>query len=116
MTLLGLFGILLLSNASPKMEKSHDRKKGILIFNNHCSGCHGAKGEGAFGPNLTDNYFLHGTHMHNVVHIVRHGHKNGMTAFGHALSHRQIHDVAHYVLSLKNTNVPGGKAPQGKKN
>lgn len=92
----------------------HDIAGGKKVFTENCTGCHGENGGGGFGPNLTDHYFLHGHHMHNIVHIVKHGNKNGMSAFNHRLSHSQIHDVAHFVLSLKGTCVANGKAPQGK--
>ncbi len=98
----------------PAKVETYNLANGKIVFQDKCTGCHGAKGEGSFGPNLTDNYYMHGHHLHNVIHIIKHGHKNGMTAFAHHLNHRQIHDVAHYVLSLKGTNPSGAKAPQGK--
>ncbi|MFM9946273.1 MAG: c-type cytochrome [Bacteroidia bacterium] len=107
-------GILMSGMPGPLAANSHDLAKGKIVFQDKCSGCHGANGEGSFGPNLTDNYFIHGHHLHAVVHIVKHGNKKGMTAFHHHLSHKQIHDVAHYAFRLKGTNVAGGKAPQGK--
>jgi cytochrome c oxidase cbb3-type subunit 3 len=114
LSFIGLSVFLIFTNHSPKMNSSHNLSKGKQVFDEKCSGCHGEKGEGAFGPNLTDNYFIHGHHVHAVVHIVKHGNKKGMTAFNHVLNHHQIHNVAHYVHSLKGSNVAGGKAPQGK--
>ena len=111
---ISLFSFVLFSNKSPEIDDSHDLAKGKIVFEENCSGCHGMKGEGGFGPNLTDNYYIHGHHLHTVIHMVKHGNKKGMTAFGHHLTHHQIHDVAHYVMSLKGTNPPNAKAPQGK--
>lgn len=111
---IGITIATLFLNNAPEKNSSHDIAKGKLVFTDNCTGCHGMNGEGSFGPNLTDNYFLHGHHLHNVIHIVKHGNKKGMTAFHHHLTHKQIHDVANYVISIKGTNIIGGKAPQGK--
>jgi len=113
-----IFGIIVLIFCLgfkwPTSVDTYNLTNGKLVFDDKCTGCHGAKGEGSFGPNLTDNYYIHGNHLHNVIHIIKHGDKKGMTAFAHHLSHRQIHDVAHFVLSLKGSNPTGAKAAQGK--
>lgn len=111
---LSFLSFILLSSNLPEANNSHDLAKGKAVFIENCSGCHGMNGEGSFGPNLTDNYYLHGHHLHNVVHTIKHGNKKGMTAFVHHLSHHQIHNVAHYVMSLKGSNPSNAKAPQGK--
>lgn len=111
---ISLFSLVILSYKSPENDETHDLAKGKIVFESNCSGCHGMKGEGGFGPNLTDNYFIHGHHLHAIVHIVKHGNKKGMTAFAHHLTHHQIRDVAHYVMSLRGTNPPNAKEPQGK--
>src|SRR5690606_22447921 len=33
---------------------------GMAIFTQNCAACHGGVGEGGIGPNLTDDYWLHG--------------------------------------------------------
>ena len=113
--LFACLSFLLLSLGIPKTNTNYDIAKGKVVFSDNCSGCHGMRAEGSFGPNLTDNYFLHGHHYLNVHHIVKHGNKKGgMTAFAHHLTHHQLKDVCHFVMTLKGTNVAGGKAPQGK--
>ena len=62
---------LLLSLSIPKTTMSYDIAKGKIVFEDKCSGCHRMRAEGSFGPNLTDNYFLHGHHYLNVHHIVK---------------------------------------------
>lgn len=111
---ISIFSFALLSAIAPLNDHHYDLAKGKIVFEENCSGCHGMKGEGGFGPNLTDDYYLHGHHYHNVVHTIKHGNKKGMTAFAHHLSHHQIKNVAHYVMSLRGTNPPNAKAPQGK--
>ena len=37
-----------------------DRAAGAKIFRSHCASCHGLKGTGGLGPNLTTGRFFHG--------------------------------------------------------
>ncbi len=105
------------SLASTNKTDSFSLIAGKKIFDEKCSGCHGNKGQGSFGPNLCDNYWIHGSHYHNIVHIIKHGASTkGMTSFKHKLNHAQVRDVAHYIiLNLKGSNPKNGKAPEGKK-
>jgi mono/diheme cytochrome c family protein len=41
----------------PAKVETYNLANGKIVFQDKCSGCHGAKGEGSFGPNLTDNYY-----------------------------------------------------------
>ncbi|MGD1068817.1 MAG: c-type cytochrome [Bryobacteraceae bacterium] len=38
-----------------------DRAAGAKIFRSHCASCHGLKGTGGLGPNLTTGSFFHGS-------------------------------------------------------
>jgi putative heme-binding domain-containing protein len=38
-----------------------DRAAGAKIFRSHCASCHGVKGTGGLGPNLTTGSFFHGS-------------------------------------------------------
>jgi cytochrome c oxidase cbb3-type subunit 3 len=81
-----------------------------------CAACHGVNGEGnAIGPNLTDEYWIHGCGFTNVHDMIKNGNSiKGMTAFKDRLTEDKIAKVASYVLvSLKGTNPPNAKAPQG---
>ena len=40
--------------------------KGAAIYKGNCATCHGQLGEGGAGPNLTDEYWLHGGGIKNV--------------------------------------------------
>lgn len=112
--------LLALSNparqfAAPNKTDSFSLNNGKTVFEKNCTGCHGSSGQGSFGPNLCDNYWIHGAHYHNILHVIRHGSK-GMSSFKHKLSHAQLRDVAHYVmLTLKGSNPKNAKAPEGKK-
>ncbi|MCL2777621.1 MAG: c-type cytochrome [Polyangiaceae bacterium] len=94
--------------------------QGKQIFQQNCVACHAANGGGGFGPNLTDDYWLHGGApdkiYNSIFHGVVHGAvKKGMQAWGPVLGPDQIKAVTAYVYTLHGTNVPGGKAPQGER-
>jgi cytochrome c oxidase cbb3-type subunit 3 len=90
--------------------------KGKIVFtDNNCGSCHRADGGGnSIGPNLTDEYWLHGGHIKDVFTTVRNGVvEKGMPAWGRALTPQQVRDVTFYVLSLQGTNPANAKKPQG---
>jgi len=83
---------------------------------NGCAGCHGSKGEGnAVGPNLTDNYWLHGGSKDAVVKSIKFGIPNkGMPSFKAQLSDNKIDALATYIVKkLVESNPPNAKKPQG---
>ncbi len=87
---------------------------GSSIFKTNCVACHGQKGEGGIGPNLTDKYWIHGGEPEKIEHTVSTGVlEKGMTPWKGILSSKQIHQVVAYVMSLEGTNPPNSKAPQG---
>jgi cytochrome c oxidase cbb3-type subunit 3 len=88
--------------------------KGAEIFQANCKACHGANGEGTVGPNLTDDYWLHGGDIKSIFKTVKYGvPQKGMIAWQSQLSPSQIQEVASYITTLKGTNPPNGKEPQG---
>lgn len=88
--------------------------QGRETFAQFCVACHGPNGGGQVGPNLTDSYWLHGGKPSDVYKVVRGGVlEKGMPSWGPQLGEGKVRSVAAYVLSLRNTNAPGGKAPQG---
>jgi cytochrome c oxidase cbb3-type subunit 3 len=87
---------------------------GREIFVKNCAQCHGSLGEGGIGPNLTDRYWIHGTDMDAVAKSVKFGYPaKGMIPWRGVLSPDQIINVASYALTLKGTNPPSQKEPQG---
>lgn len=86
------------------------------IFIKNCAACHGQKGEGLVGPNMTDDFWIHGGGIKNVYKIIKNGViEKGMISWKSQLSPAQMQDVGSYILSLKGTNPPNPKAPQGDK-
>lgn len=88
--------------------------EGDKIFHSNCFACHGAKGEGGVGPNLTDKYWLHGGTINDVFKTIKYGYpEKGMQSWQKTYSPAQIRELASYVKSLGGTNPPNAKAPQG---
>ncbi|HKA86871.1 MAG TPA: c-type cytochrome [Haliangiales bacterium] len=91
-----------------------DAAGGKEIFATACAPCHAANAGGHVGPNLTDEYWLHGGRPADILASVRFGWVDkGMPAWGPVLGEANVRAVVAYVVSLKNTRVAGGKAPQG---
>lgn len=89
---------------------------GKTIFAANCATCHGQAGEGGIGPNMTDDYFLHGAGITNTINLIHNGvPAKGMISWRGILSEEQILQVASYILTLEGTNPPNAKAPQGEK-
>ena len=87
---------------------------GKQVFVSRCSPCHGAAGQGIIGPNLTDDYWLHGNKIADIFKTIKYG-INTMPSWEKLLSPKEISDVANYVKSIHGTNPPNPKAPQGVK-
>ncbi|ASU31958.1 cbb3-type cytochrome c oxidase N-terminal domain-containing protein [Mucilaginibacter xinganensis] len=89
---------------------------GQTVFKTTCAPCHGDKAQGNVGPNLTDDYWLHGGKITDIFKTIKYGVlAKGMPTWEKQLSPKQISDVANYIKSLHGTNPPGAKAPQGDK-
>jgi cytochrome c oxidase cbb3-type subunit 3 len=91
-----------------------DLTKGSQIYSMNCVACHGDKGQGGVGPNLTDKFWIHGGGIKDLFKTIKHGvPEKGMIAWEKSLNPIQIQQVASFVLTLQGTNPPGAKEPQG---
>lgn len=93
-------------------------EKGKSIFlNNNCGGCHRNDGGGnSIGPNLTDEYWLHGGSLRDVFLTIKNGVvEKGMPAWGKSMRAEDVRDVTFFVISLQGTNPPDAKGPQGER-
>jgi len=89
---------------------------GKTIFERSCTPCHGKKGEGLVGPNLTDAYWLHGGKVEDLLNTVQKGVvEKGMPAWKNVLSASDMGKVVCYVRSLKGSTPENAKEPQGVK-
>lgn len=92
-----------------------DLVTGASIFQTQCTPCHGQYAEGnSIGPNLTDEYWIHGGSIQDVFRTIKYGvPEKGMIAWSSQLRAADIQKVASYILSLQGSNPPDAKAPQG---
>ncbi len=86
--------------------------EGKTIFMKSCVACHKEDGRGDVGPNLTDDYWIHGADVKSVFKTIRYG-INAMPKWETSYSNKQIAELTSYVKSLKGTNPANAKAPQG---
>ncbi|MEM6344011.1 MAG: cbb3-type cytochrome c oxidase N-terminal domain-containing protein [Bacteroidota bacterium] len=88
--------------------------EGEQIFITYCVACHGAEGQGGIGPNMTDEYWIHGGDIKDVFKTIKYGViDKGMTPWQEMLKPQEMQAVASFILTLQGTNPPGAKAPQG---
>lgn len=84
------------------------------IFLKNCAACHNPEGGGQIGPNLTDQYWISGGGINNVVKTITEGvPAKGMIAWNTTLSQEEILQVGSYLLTLQGTNPPNPKGPEG---
>ena len=87
---------------------------GKEIFTKTCVACHLAEGQGSVGPNLTDEYWIHGGGVKDIFKTIKYGYPDkGMQSWQTTYSPVQMQQLATYIRTLKGTNPPNPKAPQG---
>lgn len=87
---------------------------GKAIYMTNCAACHGNSGEGTIGPNLTDNFWLHGGEIKDVFHTVKYGvPEKGMVPWEQTLTPAQIAEVSSYIITLRGTNPSNPKPAEG---
>lgn len=89
-------------------------QSGATVFKTHCAACHGENGQGVVGPNLTDEYWLHGGKINDLFKTIKYGvQAKGMPNWEKQLTPKQIADVASYIKSIYGTKPAGAKEAQG---
>ncbi len=84
------------------------------IFSTICAACHKPDGGGLVGPNLTDDYWLHGGNVKDIFKTIKYGYPDkGMKSWKDDYTPLQIEQLASYIKSLRGTNPPNPKDPQG---
>jgi cytochrome c oxidase cbb3-type subunit 3 len=96
-------------------------EKGRAIFEgtqNTCFSCHRNDLGGLVGPNLTDDLWLHGCSIQDLVNGITTGYPTkGMLPFGvgKPLTDEQVLQVASYVLSKRGSSPPAPKPPDAER-
>jgi cytochrome c oxidase cbb3-type subunit III len=87
---------------------------GKEIYDANCVACHTADGGGLVGPNLTDEYWIHGGGIKNIFKTIKYGvPSKGMISWQTQLNPLQIQQVSSYVMSLQGTTPLSPKEPEG---
>lgn len=89
-------------------------EEGRQLFANLCAPCHRNDGGGLVGPNLTDDYWIHGSTFGNTVLVIWNGvPEKGMVTWKNNLRPDQIVAVASYIYTLRGAKLEKpGKLPE----
>lgn len=99
---------VVLDNSAPALST------GKTVFESNCAACHAIDGGGGVGPNLVDQYWIHGSDIKDVFTVIKYGViEKGMVPWEDQLSPQEIQDVGSYILSLQGSNPAAPKDPQG---
>lgn len=89
-------------------------ESGKKIFVTACAACHAADGGGTVGPNLVDDYWLHGGSISDIFKSIKYGWpEKGMKSWKDDFSAAQLAQLTSYIKSLKGTKPATAKEPQG---
>lgn len=98
------------------LEPSKDAatlENGHQIFLRLCSPCHRADAGGIVGPNLTDDYWIHGDKFADNVRTIWNGvPEKGMVTWKNFLKPSEVESVASYIYTLRGTKPPNPKPPE----
>ncbi|MEN9369745.1 MAG: hypothetical protein RI952_610 [Bacteroidota bacterium] len=88
--------------------------KGKGSFVTKCAACHGQNGEGLVGPNLTDEYWIHGGGIKDIFKTIKYGWpEKGMISWESQIQPMEMQQIASFIYSLKGSKPANAKAPQG---
>lgn len=114
MEILNRSGVLINEETVTFADDAASLSNGKDIFIKSCAACHGQGGEGLVGPNLTDDYWVHGNTIKDLFKVVKYGvPQKGMISWQGQLDPTQMQEVSSYILTLRGTDPPNQKAPEG---
>jgi cytochrome c oxidase cbb3-type subunit 3 len=87
--------------------------EGEEVYGMFCAPCHRPDGGGLVGPNLCDDFWLHGSNYTDNVKIIVNGvPEKGMLTWRGILRPSQIEAVASYLQKFRGTIPPNPKPPE----
>lgn len=96
------------------LEDADGLARGAATYTTYCAACHGAQGQGAIGPNLTDGYYIHGGSLTDMFDVITVGIADrGMPGWEGPLSVQQRAELTAYLRSIVGTNPPNPRPPEG---
>jgi len=109
-------GTFLDENSVTVLDDIASLNKGKEIFTTNCVACHRPDAGGLVGPNLTDDYWIHGGGIKNIFKTITNGvPEKGMISWKSQFNPKQIQEVGSYIISLYGTNPVNPKPPEGVK-
>ena len=101
-------------NTVKLLTDAKDLDAAKAIFTSICAACHKPDGGGLVGPNLTDDYWIHGGSIKDIFKTIKYGWpEKGMQSWKDNYTPLQIAQLASYVKSLHGTKPAVAKEPQG---
>lgn len=98
------------------LEPSKDRTaldQGHRIYSTYCAPCHRPDGGGLVGPNLCDDYWIHGGAYQETLKTIINGvPEKGMLTWRGVLKPQEIEAVASHIFTLRGSNPPNAKPPE----
>ncbi len=84
-------------------------------FDTYCVACHMADGGGGIGPNLTDDQWILGGGMENILKTLNEGGRagKGMISWKNTFDNDQLQQLSSYVVTLNGTTPANPKAAEG---
>jgi cytochrome c oxidase cbb3-type subunit 3 len=83
------------------------------IFVGRCAPCHRADGGGLVGPNLCDDYWIHGSNFADNVTTIWNGvPAKGMITWKNYLKPKEVYSVASYIYTFRGTHPVNPKPPE----
>jgi len=87
--------------------------QGRQIFLRLCAPCHRADAGGLVGPNLCDDYWIHGSNFSDNVTTIWNGvPAKGMITWKNYLNPKEVYSVASYIYTLRGTHPKNPKPPE----
>lgn len=84
--------------------------EGKSTFMTLCAPCHRPDGGGLVGPNLCDDYWIHGSNFVDNLKVIWNGvPSKGMVTWRGVLKPATIHAVGSYIYTLRGTEPPNPK-------
>jgi len=87
--------------------------RGRDIFMKFCAPCHRADAGGLVGPNLCDDYWIHGSNFSDNITTIWNGvPAKGMVTWKSSLKPAEVYAVGSYIYTLRGTHPANPKPPE----